>query len=874
MQGDARHRLARRLAVAAVLAAAALVVPVPVAARAAVRPVLDTSTRPSMRAAYNNVLKPALAVPIGWTGSVDPCVAGAPSAAAQQATLDAVNFFRDMAGVAPATFDAGLSSEAQAAALIMQAQNDLSHDPPPDWKCWTQPGHDGAAHSNIALGAAGAGAIALYMDDPGGGNAAAGHRRWVLAPNKTVLGSGSTGSAHALYVLGASTTGGPEPEWAGWPIAGYHPLQIEPDGRWSLSSADGTTDFSAATVTVQRGATSLPVTLYPVADGYGSNTLVWQVDPGYTTGRRDQRYDVTVSNIMRNGTPLSHAYSVTLFDANIDPAQTIAFAQPADRVYGATATLTATTNASLPVTFTSTTPSVCTTTGTRGTTLTAVGVGTCTVDADQAGDVSHDPAPTVTRSLQVGQRTLTVRADDAARAVGADNPPLTYTVTGFASGETLGSSDVTGTPDCTTTATTGSPPGAYPVTCAAGTLASGHYAFAFADGTLMVGSGYFPLLPARLLDTRPGKATVDGLAAGGGAVGPGAVRDLVVTGRGGVPSTGVGAVVLNVTAVAPTSTSVVTVWPAGAARPNASSLNPVRGVTTPNLVVAQVGAGGSVSIHNGAGSVHVVADVVGWFPAGGSYTPLLPARLLDTRPGRATVDGVASGGGALGPGATANLTVTGRGGVPASGVGAVILNVTAVAPSTNTVDTVWPAGWARPNASSLNPAHGVTRPNLVIVQVGAGGQVSLHNAAGSVHLVADVVGWFPAGADYTPLLPSRLLDTRPGRSTVDGLAAGDGAVGSGQTRDLVVTGRGGVPATGVSAVVLNVTAVAPTATSFVTVWPAGSARPNASNLNPVKNVTAPNLVIVRVGAGGQVTLYSSAGSTHFVADVVGWFATP
>jgi uncharacterized protein YkwD len=848
---------------------------VPVAATAAVRPVLDTSTRASMRTAYNTVLKPALAVPIGWTGSVDPCVAGAPSAAAQQATLDAVNFFRDMAGVAPATFDAGLSAQAQSAALIMQAQNALSHEPPANWKCWRQAGYDGAGHSNLALGAAGANAIALYMDDPGDFNSAAGHRRWVLAPRKTVLGSGSTSGAHALYVLGPSSTGVPEPEWTGWPIAGYHPVQLEPDGRWSLSAGDGTTDFSGATVTVMRGATSLPVTVYPVVDSYGSNTLVWQVDPGYTTGRRDQRYDVTVSNIVQGGgAPFSHAYAVTLFDANIDPAQTITFAQPADRAYGATATLTATTNASLPVSFTSTTPSVCTTTGTRGTTLTAVGVGTCTVDADQAGDVSHDPAPTVTRSLQVGQRTLTVRADDAARAVGAANPPLTYTVTGFAPGETLGSSDVTGAPDCTTTADTGSPPGTYPVTCTTGTLASGHYAFAFADGTLTVGSGYVPLLPARLLDTRPGRATVDGLAAGGGAVGPGQTRDLAVTGRGGVPSSGVGAVVLNVTAVAPTLTSVVTVWPAGAARPNASSLNPVRGVTTPNLVVAQVGAGGGVSIHNGAGSVHVVADVVGWFPAGGSYTPLLPARLLDTRPGRATVDGVAAGGGALGPGATTDLTVTGRGGVPPSGAGAVILNVTAVAPSTNTVVTVWPAGQARPNASSLNPVHGVTRPNLVIVQVGAGGRVSLHNAAGSVHLVADVVGWFPAGADYTPLLPARLLDTRPGRSTVDGLSAGGGAVGSGQTRDLVVTGRGGVPATGVSAVVLNVTAVAPTATSFVTVWPAGSARPNASNLNPVKGVTAPNLVVVRVGAGGQVTLYHSAGSAHFVADVVGWFATP
>jgi uncharacterized protein YkwD len=733
----------RRLVVASLLASAALAVPV--AAVAAVRPAVDTSSRASVRAAYKNVLEPALAVPIGWTGSAGSCTPGAPSANAQQATLTAVNWFRDLAGLAPVTFDAGFSSQAQAAALIMQAQDDLSHDPPPDWACWSQAGHDGAGHSNIALGAAGARAIALYMEDGGGGNSVAGHRRWVLDPHQQVMGSGSTSGANALYVLGTRDPSVVGPEWTGWPTAGYFPQQIEPGGRWSLSSSDDTTDFSNATVTVSRGGTSLPVTVYPVIDGYGDNTLVWQVDPGYGTGRPDQRYDVTVSNIMRNGVPLTHAYSVTLFDADVDPDQTITFAPLAGRTYGAApVTLSATASSGLPVTFTSATPAVCATSGTRGTTLTLLAAGTCSVDADQAGDALRNPAPRVTRTFQVGKRTLTVRASDAARAVGAANPAFAHTFSGFAPGETLATSDVTGMPDCTTTATTGSPPGAYPIDCVVGTLQSADYAFAFAAGTLTVGSGYVPLLPARLLDTRSGRPTVDGLAAGGGAVGPGATRDLVVTGRGGVPASGAGAVVLNVTAVAPSATTYVTVWPAGSPRPNASNLNPVHGVTSANLVVVQVGAGGKVSLYNAAGSTQLVADVVGWFPAGGTYTPVLPARLLDTRPGRPTVDGVAAGEGAVGSGATLDLVVTGRGGVPASGAGAVVLNVTAVAPSSATVVTVWPAGSARPTASNLNPAQRVTVANLVIVRVGAGGKVSIHNAAGSTHFVVDVVGWFAA----------------------------------------------------------------------------------------------------------------------------------
>jgi hypothetical protein len=90
--------------------------------------------------------------------------------------------------------------------------------------------------------------------------------------------------------------------------------------------------------------------------------------------------------------------------------------------------------------------------------------------------------------------------------------------------------------------------------------------------------------------------------------------------------------------------------------------------------------------------------------------------------------------------------------------------------------------------------------------------------------------------------------------------------------NLQVTGRGGVPATGVSAVVLNVTVTEPTAPSFLTAWPAGLALPLAANLNYLAGQTVPNLVTVKVGAGGQVSLYNAAGSTHIVVDVAGWYS--
>jgi hypothetical protein len=129
----------------------------------------------------------------------------------------------------------------------------------------------------------------------------------------------------------------------------------------------------------------------------------------------------------------------------------------------------------------------------------------------------------------------------------------------------------------------------------------------------------------------------------------------------------------------------------------------------------------------------------------------------------------------------------------------------------------------------------------------------------------------PPGRDFVPLVPARLLDTRPGGATIDGKFSGSGAVGPGQTLTLTVTGRGGVPASGVGAVALNVTVTEPTTAGFITVWPTGTTRPTASNLNFVAGQTIPNMVIATIGTNGQVSLFNSAGATHLVVDVLGTF---
>ena len=129
----------------------------------------------------------------------------------------------------------------------------------------------------------------------------------------------------------------------------------------------------------------------------------------------------------------------------------------------------------------------------------------------------------------------------------------------------------------------------------------------------------------------------------------------------------------------------------------------------------------------------------------------------------------------------------------------------------------------------------------------------------------------PAGQPtYVPVPPARLMDTRGGARTVDGIAAAGGPLGRCAVRTVQVTGRGGVPSD-VGAVVLNVTATGPTAGGFLTVFPRGDDRPNASNLNFGPGQTTANLVIAKVGTNGQVSIYNAFGSTQLIADVAGWF---
>jgi hypothetical protein len=398
---------------------------------------------------------------------------------------------------------------------------------------------------------------------------------------------------------------------------------------------------------------------------------------------------------------------------------------------------------------------------------------------------------------------------------------------------------------------------------------------------IAVSTEFAPVVPTRIVDTRPGYATADGQIQGVGAVGPGQTLQVPILGRGGlaVPSSGVSAVVVNVTAVGPTAGGHATVYPTNEEPPEASNVNFLAGQTIPNLVVAKIGDDGSISIENASsGSTNFLVDVAGYFPEVLGYEPLVPARLADTRPPSPTgkiyetVDGQIQGVGAVGPGQTLRIPVLDRGGVLESGVSAVVVNVTAVGPTAGGHATVYPSDEEPPEASNVNFLAGQTIPNLVIAKVSDDGFISIYNSDGYTNFVVDVAGYFPDVSAYDALVPARLVDTRSGPTyeTVDGRIQGVGAVGPGQSLRVPVLDRGGVLESGVSAVVVNVTAVGPTAGGHATVYPTGEVVPNASNVNFKAGQTIPNLVIAKVGADGSISIFNSGGYTNFVVDVAGY----
>lgn len=359
---------------------------------------------------------------------------------------------------------------------------------------------------------------------------------------------------------------------------------------------------------------------------------------------------------------------------------------------------------------------------------------------------------------------------------------------------------------------------------------------------------YNPLAPSRLIDTRESSMPIIGVP-----------TSIPVLGRGGVPTTGVDSVVLNVTAVSATGPGFFTVYPSGTSLPTASNVNYVKDQTVANQVIAKVGADGAVRIAQGNAPAHMVVDVAGYFAAGASFKGVQPTRLVDTR----VPTGVASAG-AVKAGSSTPVQVTGLAGIPATGVDSVVLNVTTTGSRAPGFFTLYPSNLRTvPTASNLNHAAGETVAAMVVAKVGSDGRIKVYSLT-DTQLIVDVAGYIPKGAGFTGMDPIRLLDTRLPGGLVTGKTKAE------QIIELPVRGVAGVPASATS-VELNLTVTEASGPGHATAYPQG-ATPTASNLNYAKGDTRANSVTARIGSDGKVRLFVHA-STHLIVDVAGWWTS-
>ncbi|MFZ4721072.1 MAG: choice-of-anchor D domain-containing protein [Ilumatobacteraceae bacterium] len=373
--------------------------------------------------------------------------------------------------------------------------------------------------------------------------------------------------------------------------------------------------------------------------------------------------------------------------------------------------------------------------------------------------------------------------------------------------------------------------------------------------------------PARLLDT------ASGVGAARAPLGPQRSVVVQVTGRGGVPTTGVNAVLVNITTRRSTSNaSALTVWAAGRPRPGTSNVLPRVGATVTNFATVTLGTGGGIQVFNQAGNTDVAVDVIGWYssstgPNGARYHTLSPKRIVSTTQGLAVPKQPLAARTSVG------VDLRGKGGIPAAGAVAIAINVTASSATAAGTVTAYAGDGKLPPLPTVAFGAGAPGTNLAVVRMPATGVIRFFSTAASTNLTIDVVGYWTAAADgntgrYVPVTPARQFDTRKGI----------GAQPAGSQYVYQLGGSNGM-AFDAGAAVMNVVAVQPTA--------AGHLRIYSDQLCAIPAATSVSFTAGRSVAGGAISslsgnrpcavlpasidVYNSAGNTHLLIEVSGYF---
>lgn len=380
------------------------------------------------------------------------------------------------------------------------------------------------------------------------------------------------------------------------------------------------------------------------------------------------------------------------------------------------------------------------------------------------------------------------------------------------------------------------------------------------------GGQFVPLAPTRVLDSRPGTPFVHGTP-----------RAFAVTNGTTIPNDAV-AVSGNLTVVGQTRGGFVSLGPTISDNPSSSTINFPAGDDRANGVIVPLNtADGSLqAVFRGSppgGSTDLIFDVTGYFLNDATKDDFFalgtPFRIIDTR---RPADGAAR----VPTGSPRTFDVAGvaSSGVPADAT-AVTGNLTITGQTAKGFASIGPVADATPDTSNINFPLGDTRANNVTVQLSGAGELSftfVGKPGSSTHFIFDVTGYFKndsAGAEYFPLAPTRILDSRINLGVT-------GAFTNNNPRSFVVEGGGVVP-TNVSAVTGNLTVTGQTSGGFATIAPSLSVPPDPpfSNLNfPVGDNRANGATVGTNATDGKLALNfrgTPGRSAHFLFDVSGYF---
>jgi hypothetical protein len=242
-----------------------------------------------------------------WNGKTYECDPGTIEDDIQQKVENRINYFRRNAGLNEIYLDNQLNQWCQKAALMMEANRRLHHEPNTKWSCYSDEGATAARYSLLTKGANTSLAVTSFFAD--NQNPSVGNRRWLLYPNGEAFGHGSTDNYTAIWALddsGKVDTSQYQNKFVAWPPEGVIPKMMA-FRYWSFSLSQ---DLKGAEVTLMENGQNVAIKQQELVLGYGMNTLVWEPQTSFKEMNADRKIHVIIK--LTNGR--IYEYDVTVLD--------------------------------------------------------------------------------------------------------------------------------------------------------------------------------------------------------------------------------------------------------------------------------------------------------------------------------------------------------------------------------------------------------------------------------------------------------------------------------------------------------------------------------------------------------------------------------